>query len=1030
MTKTNHGINKKEEISPAKGVETMNVRNVGLRSNRGRIRKRPVSSLFHLNRTTTLVVVISLTLLLLFQWSRRQRNGSVSISNHPVGKYSFNRRHWSIHNGPSASDSILYAQKNQYAHRIAILLPYTTSPNDSSMASILSYFTVFCYGAAGTADRIDFFIFHTGIFAATNGTSTLECPPNVIFVNLESHIGLAKYLIRVVDGKYDQDTGDNLSKNKPAAMKRDELLDLIASFVKVNPYGLVEFKPALGHIFQEYIVNYTHWGYSDFDIVFGDVNRWITDDELIDFDLVTYTFGDQQRLYMRGQFTFHKNLPATINQLWRACTYLSDMDVRFEQIVQKTQKYHVESAEGCYSAVLMEQRSISIKFAVKAWTDIYTDDTANTHGIAVSLNRETGRQVLYKLSPDTHNSGDFDRLRSSWFEKKDNVYIEHMKVGLQRLVGERLPIEDPFEKISDGESIATKPCMYWALPTYQSKLCLKQDIVSSNDVVYWINGTLYKQKFENVVLSHSDVITMPLFHFQEWKRSYRYGQLASMHMSTPIETFILAREGAIPMISEAAKDKVKNGESFVSPLSMSSMKSWMAVLNDDRSQLPVLTYCIQSSIDGSRKNARCDTVGSWQDHLYTKILVPAPGWASHVIAEKDVTLILTLQLSSWSEHPNPYKLHDVVDHLQMTINRWYGKPCVVIFSIPASLEESTVQYLQGKFDITTNPDLSNCLIALVIHPHGEVVISSKALMNMAIDAVPTRWYISGLDLERGLSISLDTSFFAHRTAASYSTVIGNVFLIPQFAIANDTKTSPFGQEVDPIEHRKVEDSTLDELLLSKRNHNVFHPSELSSDCVKIEKLDPLFHRIDDAWLSETLHTVGLATSDGSLDEVLTKRIGVLEDLQLDILEMAHAATDGVDEYSHLYSYDESPILLTDNLGPHQNIRTNEIVREIEEFTGQRCFNAVRLTQMVILGYTLNVLPVAFASSSPRSRKIFDHTSETTDIARTCTAMCFNFEEEEFWILAKIATTEMKRAAKSAVIWAESLGWKPAVALDE
>ena len=44
---------------------------------------------------------------------------------------------------------------------------------------------------------------------------------------------------------------------------------------------LVEYKPATGHVFADYLGEYTHWGYSDLDIAWGDLPRWITPDELL-----------------------------------------------------------------------------------------------------------------------------------------------------------------------------------------------------------------------------------------------------------------------------------------------------------------------------------------------------------------------------------------------------------------------------------------------------------------------------------------------------------------------------------------------------------------------------------------------------------------------------------------------------------------------------------------------------------------------------------------------------------------------------
>ena len=57
------------------------------------------------------------------------------------------------------------------------------------------------------------------------------------------------------------------------------------------------------------------------------MSRWIDEDEWNDYDIVTYGFGDQDKLYLQGQFTFHRNDPNYINQIWRHCKYLSEMDI-------------------------------------------------------------------------------------------------------------------------------------------------------------------------------------------------------------------------------------------------------------------------------------------------------------------------------------------------------------------------------------------------------------------------------------------------------------------------------------------------------------------------------------------------------------------------------------------------------------------------------------------------------------------------------------------------------------------------------
>lgn len=173
--------------------------------------------------------------------------------------------------------------KEDDEYRIAILLPYSPgrNPND-----VLSYFLTFCTGAAGAADLVDFFILYTA--SAESASSTFawpallktQCPPNVHWIPLlqgdddddddtksskedvgtttkqqqqQHRYGLADYLMRVVDHKYTNDsnsTGKAESRNEgEPAMARDELLEFVAQYIQIRPYGLVEFKPALGHIF-------------------------------------------------------------------------------------------------------------------------------------------------------------------------------------------------------------------------------------------------------------------------------------------------------------------------------------------------------------------------------------------------------------------------------------------------------------------------------------------------------------------------------------------------------------------------------------------------------------------------------------------------------------------------------------------------------------------------------------------------------------------------------------------------------------
>lgn len=56
-----------------------------------------------------------------------------------------------------------------------------------------------------------------------------------------------------------------------------------------NPYYMVEFKPALGWVFRDYLKEYTHWAYGDLDVFFGDLTKgWLEASEMKEYDVVTY----------------------------------------------------------------------------------------------------------------------------------------------------------------------------------------------------------------------------------------------------------------------------------------------------------------------------------------------------------------------------------------------------------------------------------------------------------------------------------------------------------------------------------------------------------------------------------------------------------------------------------------------------------------------------------------------------------------------------------------------------------------------
>lgn len=72
-----------------------------------------------------------------------------------------------------------------------------------------------------------------------------------------------------------------------------------------RPYKLCDYKVTYGYVFQEYIKEYNFWGYCDLDLIFGDLDNFITDKILDNYD----------KLFIFGHATLYRN-SEKINKLF------------------------------------------------------------------------------------------------------------------------------------------------------------------------------------------------------------------------------------------------------------------------------------------------------------------------------------------------------------------------------------------------------------------------------------------------------------------------------------------------------------------------------------------------------------------------------------------------------------------------------------------------------------------------------------------------------------------------------------------
>ena len=250
--------------------------------------------------------------------------------------------------------SDLAAPERHPTYRLAFTVPWVgrTFP---------SWFPYFLASCRRSAFLVDWLIFHES--AALPAAA--EVPPNVIFHDLgRDGLGLL----------FGTKIASALRMHDSAA----RLVELLQIAFREFAYIVTEYKPTHGAVFADYLKAYSHWSYTDIDMLIGDLPLYIDANELEEYDIFTYHFGDVFRLYLRGQFAVHRNLP-WINVLWAECPHLGsgliqELEAKHEIVRKlayegKHSRTRFNSAEGCYSWVVASTPGMRLKFASKAFAD-------------------------------------------------------------------------------------------------------------------------------------------------------------------------------------------------------------------------------------------------------------------------------------------------------------------------------------------------------------------------------------------------------------------------------------------------------------------------------------------------------------------------------------------------------------------------------------------------------------------------------------------------------------------------------------
>lgn len=237
-------------------------------------------------------------------------------------------------------------------------------------------------------------------------------------------------------------------------------------------YKLAELRPAFGIIFDDYLKNYSFWGYCDLDIIFGKISNFITEDILLTYDVITAS-----EIQLVGHFTLFRN-NEIVNNLFR------QTEDYIKVFTDNSNQYDFD--ESCHR---FYGHPLSFDELKK------TDQTASMYDIVMNLKEKYNLKIYMNSMCREEPPLDLVYKNGIFYDvitQKEFLYFHLVKVKLFYLFQFYLP---PMKSLPNEFSIITKGIIPGSPESYLNKL--NWNIQRSLFILqYFLKRAWSKLKFE------------------------------------------------------------------------------------------------------------------------------------------------------------------------------------------------------------------------------------------------------------------------------------------------------------------------------------------------------------------------------------------------------------------------------------------------------------------------------------------------------------------------------------------------------
>ena len=203
-----------------------------------------------------------------------------------------------------------------------------------------------------------------------------------------------------------------------------------------NGYKMCDFRPAFGILFSEYIVQYDFWGYSDIDIIYGQIKEFLTDSLINGYDVI---FVKDQ--YPTGFFAILRN-DERINNLFKKSK-------DYSYVFTESNNMLFEECGGYYADVCNGVNILETECKIETFHHVLEKEKLNVNvlydyfmieGIRGKLMWDNGvlafdkkyEVILYHLSDYKNN---IFSIKRKWHKINDVFYIDKYIFRRRSLAG-------------------------------------------------------------------------------------------------------------------------------------------------------------------------------------------------------------------------------------------------------------------------------------------------------------------------------------------------------------------------------------------------------------------------------------------------------------------------------------------------------------------------------------------------------------------------------------------------------------------